>query len=166
MSFLNPLYKWDHNGTNLGGLVSLRLLTTTASTTLTQIFEGNLIVFQNSGYIKLGGSSEAANDLFAGVAAQDVTWTAGQKDGVTAAEIYVPVWTEGEFDFYHASAAITDLGAAFGPAAQHATYGSVAVDDYNATANNVTVGVCVGWQTDRVRLKIDSFACRYEGLAF
>ncbi len=168
MAFGNPQYAWPHNGTNVGGLITVRILTSGAgSTSDTEVFEGNLIVFQNSGYVKLGGYSEAANDLFAGVAAESRSWVKGESDGETANVIHVKVWTEGEFDLYHADAAITDVGAAFGPTDSEADYGACAVDDYDAATNNVTVGVCVGFPaTDRVRIKIDSCASAYEGLAF
>jgi len=96
--------KWNHRGKDAGGLLMFLIDTTLASVNgTTKIYEGNQIVGTTGGYPKLGGSSLASGDRFAGVAAADVAWTIGE------AGVYVPVWTMGTFLFALAGTEITDV---------------------------------------------------------
>jgi hypothetical protein len=166
MAFANLSSAWDHNGSNVGGILSLPLLTTSAaSTSATQVFKGSIIeIVAATGYCRIAGdNAKATGTAMGGIATEDRTWTIGEEDGSTADVIYIPVWTKGEFDLYHSGAAVTDIGAAFSVEAEVDVYGPVAVTDY--ANDQVPVGICVGWTTNRVRLKIDGFACAFAGIS-
>ena len=158
MAFTNITQSWDHGGTNPGGIVSTQILTTSASTSTTRIFEGSVIVGSDAGYAELGGNAAAA-DMFIGIAAEDMEWTAGELN------VYIKTWTEGEFWLYHAGAAVTDRYALFEMADANAK-GPVAVTDADDTHTTVPcLGVCVDYGTNKVKIKIDGCASAPAGMA-
>ena len=154
MAWGNLTSRWYHKGTNVGGLVHLRVDTTSASTASTRFYEGANVVIATGGYAKLAGNG-AAGDQYAGVCAKDLTWTAGE------ANVYVAVWTKGEFNMYFTSDQLSDIGSVMEVAeAAVAPYGPVAVAANNTAANNVSCGIVVdfGSPADTVKVKINGFA--------
>jgi len=158
MAFLNITQPWDHGGTNVGGLRSFQIDTTLASALATRIFEGSVIVGTTEGYAELGGNAAAA-DMFLGIAAEDMEWDAGE------ANVYIKVWTKGDFWLYHATAAVTDRFALFEMADADSSLGPVVVTDINDSHTTVPcLGVCVDYGTNKVKICIDGFACTPSGL--
>jgi hypothetical protein len=153
MSWANITDKWNAKAVGAGGKRSVKWTTTVASAASTRVYEGSLIVLKADGTGKLGGSSFTAADVFAGVATGNYTWDAAE------ANLYVEVWTKGEFEFYHASAAQTDVGTNVEPGVD-ATYGPVSVADKGTTANSTAIGTVTGLGTgsNRLRVSIDGFA--------
>ena len=159
MSFLNITKPWDHGATNPGGIVTAQIDTTTASALATRIYEGSVIVGSTEGYAELGGNAAAA-DMFIGIAAENMEWTAGE------ANVYIRCWTKGEFWLYHADAAVTDRFALFEMDDADDARGPVVMADYNVASTTVPcIGVCTDWGTDKVKIKIDGCALSPGGMA-
>jgi hypothetical protein len=143
----------------MGGLVHYLVnVNNAASTADTRFYEGTPVVIDANGYPEPGGNAIGAGEAFAGICAKDVTWAA------TDTNVYVPVWTEGEFLFYKASAAQTDILTLAELSSQ--TGGSV-YDTLTAAAygtSEMVIGAVVGIETNKWRVKINGVASCWAGL--
>ncbi|MBM4029711.1 MAG: hypothetical protein FJ280_30575 [Planctomycetes bacterium] len=159
MAWANRAAKWDHDGTHVGGLINYLVDTTSASATATRFYEGTPVVLDANGYPEPGGNALGAGEAFAGICAKDVTWTAGE------ANVYVPVWTEGVFNFYHASAAQTDVGTVAELSSQTGgtVYDTLTGADYGTS--EMPIGLIVGVVGSTIwRVRIDGVASAPIGL--
>jgi hypothetical protein len=153
--------KWDHRGQDHGGKISIPVTTASAASVdgTTKIYEGFGLVIAavgTTGYPKLLGSTLAAADHFAGIAAEDCEWTLAQSG------VYVKTWTRGIFRMALAGAIATHMfKVCYADSAANPWTVKITRD-----SNAVGVGIIVGIpDTTNVWVKIDGFAAGFGGVS-